>query len=157
MYAGLSNVARNLFSIIPHGVRVQACISLGRVLIGWRQSKPTGETLCQKVIVRQYARVDNGILAGIDSVLHTTEAENDIELNREAEERTLHRMAKVHNLLQMWHDSQNLCATQKESHARHKQMSAIEYISDTEEIVNASWTNFQLDGAAAFKLSQRSP
>ena len=157
MYAGLSNVARNLFSIIPHGVRVEACFSLGQVLIGWRQSKPIGETLCQKVVVRQYARADNGILAGIDSVLHTTEAANDIELNREAEERKLHRMANVHNLLQVWHDSQNLHATQKESHARHKQMSAIGYISDTEEIINASWTNCQLDGAAAFKLSQRSP
>jgi len=31
------------------------------------------------------------------------------------------------------------------------------YISDTEEIVKASWSLFQHDGAAAFKLSERSP
>jgi len=41
-YADISNVARNIFSIIPHGVRVEASFSLGRDNIGWRQSKTTG-------------------------------------------------------------------------------------------------------------------
>jgi len=36
-------------------------------------------------------------------------------------------------------------------------MSAVGYISDPEEIVKASWSLFQHDGAAAFKLSARSP
>jgi hypothetical protein len=36
-------------------------------------------------------------------------------------------------------------------------MTTVEYISDTEVIVNASWSLFQHDGAAAFKLSERSP
>jgi hypothetical protein len=36
-------------------------------------------------------------------------------------------------------------------------MTAVEYISDTEEIVKASWSLFQHDGEAAFKLSERSP
>jgi len=36
-------------------------------------------------------------------------------------------------------------------------MTAVGYISDTEEIVKASWSNFQHDGAAAFKLSETSP
>jgi len=36
-------------------------------------------------------------------------------------------------------------------------MTAVEYISDTEEIVKASWSLLQHDGAAAFKLSERSP
>jgi len=31
------------------------------------------------------------------------------------------------------------------------------YISDTEEMVKASWSNFQQDGAAAYKLSEKSP
>jgi hypothetical protein len=31
-------------------------------------------------------------------------------------------------------------------------MTAVGYISDTEEIVKASWSNFHHDGAAAFKL-----
>jgi len=57
----------------------------------------------------------------------------------------------------MWQGSQNLRATQKESRARNMQMTAVGYISDTKEIISASWSNFQHDGAAAFKLSERSP
>jgi hypothetical protein len=44
-----------------------------------------------------------------------------------------------------------------ESRTQDIQMTAIRYISDTEEIVNASWSLFQHHGAAAFKLSERSP
>jgi hypothetical protein len=36
-------------------------------------------------------------------------------------------------------------------------MSAVGYISDTEEIDKSSWSLFEHDGAAAFKLSERSP
>jgi len=36
------------------------------------------------------------------------------------------------------------------------QMTAVGYISDTEEIMKASWSNLQHDGAAAFELSERS-
>jgi len=79
-YADLSNVAHNIFSIIPHGVRLEASYSLPHDIIGWRQSKTTGETLRKKVIVREYARANNGMLAGYDSVLDMTEAENVIEL-----------------------------------------------------------------------------
>jgi len=156
-YADLSNVARDIFSIIPHGVGVEASFSLGRDVIGWRQSKTTGETLREKVVVRQIARANNGILAGTDPELDTTNTENDSEMKKEAEERKLHRMAKVHDFLEMWQGSQNLRATQKESRAQNKQMTAVEYISDTEEIVKASWSLFQHDGAAAFTLSERSP
>jgi hypothetical protein len=66
-------------------------------------------------------------------------------------------MAKVHDFLEMWQGSQTLHATKKESRAQNKQMTAVGYISDTEEIVKASWSLFQHDGAAAFKLSERSP
>jgi len=157
MYADLSNVARNIFSIIPHGVGVEASLSLGRDVIGWRQSITTGETLRKKVVVRQFARANNGILAGTDRALDTPHTENDSEMKKEAEERKLHRMAKVHDVLEMWQGSQNLHAAQKESRAQNKQMTAVEYISDTEESVKASLSLFQHDGAAAFKLSERSP
>ena len=66
-------------------------------------------------------------------------------------------MAKVHDFLEMWQSRQNLRATQKESCAQNKQMTAIGYILDTEEIVKASWSLFQHDGGAAFKLAERSP
>jgi hypothetical protein len=42
-----------------------------------------------------------------------TNIENDTEMMKEAEERKLHRMGKVHDFLEIWPGSQNLCATQK--------------------------------------------
>ena len=50
--------------------------------------------------------------------------ENDLQMKKEAEERKLHRMAKVHDFLERWQGSQNLCATRKESPAHNKQMTA---------------------------------
>jgi hypothetical protein len=150
-------VARDIFSIIPHGVGVEASFSLGQDVIGWRQLKTTGETLREKVFVRQFAYASNRILVGTDPEFDTTNTENDLEMKKEVEERKLHRMAKVHDCLEMWQGSQNLCDTQKESRTQNKQMTAVGYISDTEEIVKASWLFFQHDGAAAFKLSERSP
>ena len=96
-------------------------------------------------------------MAGDDTALDRSETNNDLELKREAEERKLHRMAKVHDFLEMWQGSQNLRTTQKESHAQNKQMTAVVYIPDMEESIKASWSLFQHDGAAAFKLSERSP
>jgi hypothetical protein len=96
-------------------------------------------------------------LAGTDPELDKANTENDSEMKKEAEERTLHRMAKVHDFLEMWQGSQNLRATQKESCSQNKKMTAVGYISHTEEIVKVSWSLFQHDGAAAFKLSERSP
>ena len=66
-------------------------------------------------------------------------------------------MAKVHDFLEMWQGSQNLRATQKECRAHNTQMTSRGYISDTEEIVKASWSHCQHDGAAAFSLSEKSP
>jgi hypothetical protein len=156
-YANVSNVAHDIFSIIPHGVGVEASFSLDRDVIGWRQSKTTGKTLHKNVVVKQFAQANNRILAGTDPKLDTKNTENHLEMEKEAEERILQRMAKVHDVLEIWQGSETLCATQKESHAQNKQMTAVGYISDTEEIVQAFWSLFQHDGAAAFKLSERSP
>jgi len=156
-HTDLSNVARDIFSIIPHGVGVEASFSFGRDVIGWKQSKTTGETLREKVVIRQFPQANNRILAGTDPELDTANTEDNSEMKKEAEERKLHRMAKVHDFLEMWQGSQNLCATQKESRAQNKQITAVRYLLDTEEIVKASWSLFQHDGAAAFKLSERSP
>ena len=104
-YANLSNVARNIFSIIPHGDGVEASFSLGQDVIGWRQSKTAGETRREKVVVRQFPRSNNGILADTDRELDTPYIENDPEMKKDAEERKLHRMAKVHDFLGMWQGS----------------------------------------------------
>ena len=156
-YVNLSNVACDIFSIIPDGVGVGASCSLRRDVIGWKQSKTTGKTIHKKVVVRLYARANSRLLAGEDPVLDPNNTDNDMELKREAEEMKLHRMANVHDFLEMWQGSQTIKATQKKSRAQNKQMTAVGYISDTEEIVKASWSKFHHDGAAAFKLSENSP
>jgi len=65
-------------------------------------------------------------------------------MKKEAEERKLHRMAKVHDFLEVSQGSQILRATQQESHARNKQMTAVGYISDTEDIIKAWWYFFNM-------------
>jgi len=102
----------------------------------------------------QFARADYGIFARDHPALDMTNPVTDSEMNNEAEDGKLHRMAKAHSILKMWQGGQNLHATQKDSHAQNKQMTAIGYISDVEVIVIASWSLLQHDGAAAFKLSE---
>jgi hypothetical protein len=118
-------MAHNIFSIVPHGVRVESSLSLCRDVISGRQSKTTGETLRETVIGRQLACASNRILAGADPELDIMNTDNDSEMKTEAEERTLHRIAKVHDFLEMWQGSQNIRATLKEFRAQHKQMIAL--------------------------------
>jgi len=66
---------------------VEGSFSLGRDVIGWRQSKTTDETLPEKVVERQFAQANHVILAGTDPELDTTNTENDSEMKKEAEER----------------------------------------------------------------------
>jgi len=131
--------------------------SLARNVIGWRQSETTGDSFLDRVMVRQFARVSIGILAGEDPALDAMNAENDLEMKREAEKRKLHKMAKFHNFLEMWQGSQNLQATQKESRAQNKQMTGVGYTSDLEVIVKASCSLYKYDCAATLKLSEKSP
>jgi hypothetical protein len=80
--------------------------------------------------------VNNGILAGTDPELNYANTENYFEMKKEGEKRQLHRMAKVHNILEMWQGSYNLHATQKECRAQNKQITAMGYISDTQDCLN---------------------
>jgi len=47
------------------------------------------------------------MLDGDDPALYSTNTENDSEIKREAEERELHRMVRVHDVLEMWQGRQN--------------------------------------------------
>jgi len=85
-YSNLSNEPRNIVSIIPHGVEVEASVAFARDIIGWRQSTTTGKMLWEKVEVRQFAWANTGILAGNYTALDTTETENDLELKKDTEE-----------------------------------------------------------------------
>ena len=59
-------------------------------------------------------------------------------------------MAKVHDVLEMSQGLQNLCAAQKECRGQIKLMTAVGYISDTEEIIEVCRSLFHQDGEAAF-------
>jgi len=105
-YSDISYVAREIFSILPHGVGVEPSSSLGRGVIGWRLSITTGMTVREKVLIRQFARANDGLLAHDGPALYTSNTDTDSEMKREAEHKLLHIMAKVHNLLEMWQGSQ---------------------------------------------------
>jgi len=155
-YAYIFIVARDIFPIIPHGVGVEASVSFGCHGFGCRQSQTTGKTLCEEVVERQIARANNTILDGAVRLLDTSKKENDREMNQEAEEKKFHSTPKVHDILEMWQGSQNIPAAQRETRAQNGEKTARGYISDTKTIVNASWSLWQHDGAAAFKLSETS-
>ena len=53
------------------------------------------------MVVRQCAQANDGILEGTDPELDTMTTENDSEMKKEAAERNLHRMGKVHDFLEM--------------------------------------------------------
>jgi len=156
-WADLPDTARDTFRNQLHYIEVESSISLQHDVICRWQSETTGDTLREQVIVREFAAAKNGISAGNDSALDRTNTGNDSEMNKKAEETTLHRMAKAHYFLEMWQGSQHQFATQQKSCAQNNQMTARGYISDMEEIIKASWSLFQHDGEAAFKLSERSP
>src|ERR1700749_1030580 len=67
----------------------------------------------------------------------------------------LHRMAKVHDFLDMWDGSQKLRRMQQEARAQNSEMTAMGYISDTDEMVDAGWESFKHDGATAFKVIEQ--
>jgi len=116
-YTNLPNVVHNIFFIIPHWVGVDARFSLWWDVIGWTQSRTTVKTLRRNDIVRLFAGVNNGLLAGDDLALDTTITANDSEMKGEVEQKKLHRMAKVHDFMEMWRGSQNLRVMQRESRA----------------------------------------
>jgi hypothetical protein len=70
---------------MPNGVGVEASFSIGRNVMGWRQTNTTGETLRQNVIVRQFTQANNRILAGTDPELDFMNTENDSKMKKEAE------------------------------------------------------------------------
>jgi hypothetical protein len=61
-----------------------------------------------------FAAANYVLLACDDTVLNTMETQTALESKKEVEERKLHRMLKVNNILEMWQGRQNRLATQKQ-------------------------------------------
>jgi hypothetical protein len=108
-------------------------------------------------VVSQFARSNAGLLAGDIPITHPLDPHNDAEIMLEDQENRLHRMAKVHNFLEIWQGSENLHSTQKAACVQHLQMTAMGYISDVEETVKSCRSAFQYNDAAAFQLTEKSP
>jgi len=66
MFADLSNVAHEIFSIMAYSVRARGLYFIVWYITGWIQSKTRGKTLRKRVVVRQFAHANKGILAGDD-------------------------------------------------------------------------------------------
>jgi hypothetical protein len=58
--------------------------------------------------VREFTQGNNRKFPTTDTVLDTTNTENDSKIKKEVEERKLQTMVIVHNFMEMWQGSQNL-------------------------------------------------
>jgi len=109
------------------------------------------------VAVRKFAQANNRIFEGDDQALDMTNKDNNSETKKEVLESQVPRMVKAHDILEILYCSPKQHATQKESYTQHKVMSVVGYIPYLEEMLEVSWSLFQHDVVAAFKLSARSP
>jgi len=80
----LSTVACDIFPTIQPGVGVTASFPLVQDMIRWRQSNITGVT---NVVIWQFAKANEVILAGNDPALDTVKTDKNFEMTREAQER----------------------------------------------------------------------
>jgi len=78
--------------------------------IGWRQSKSTGRMLYDKVVLRLCAPAYTELLAGDNPALDTMHIDNSLQLQRQAKEWKLRRIANVNYFWEIWQGSQNLHA-----------------------------------------------
>jgi hypothetical protein len=76
----LFNVPCDIHIIIPDSVEVEASLSLGQDVIGWGQLICIGQTLGDKVVIRQCAVADNVNLAGNDPELDTMNNKKESDL-----------------------------------------------------------------------------
>jgi len=89
-YADICNLARDIFSIVSQDVGVETSFSHRQDVIGWTQSKTTGGTLHEEVVLRHFTRANNGLLAGDDTVGNANSHDNDMQIMRAAEEKKFH-------------------------------------------------------------------
>jgi hypothetical protein len=150
-------VASEIFCTIPQGVGLDYSFSHWRDAPRWRQSKTNDDTLYGKVIALLCTQANNRKFAGDSTLSDTKEIENHLELMNEVEDKTFHRVANVYDIWEMWQGSQNLRATLKKSSTQNKQMIAVSYVTDTEEIMSPFCSNFQSIGVDEFKVLERLP
>ena len=151
-YRDLAKMARDIFSVMPHGVGVEASFSLGRDVIGWRQSKTSGITLQQKVVVRQWARSNDGLFPEEIGMLDISD--NDNEEKRQKEDRKLNQLASIKDFITFTNESRARKSYQRQvRQTKDTSIAGFGYISDSEEYYDVDWNEFDDNGAGAFEDS----
>jgi len=130
-YRDLAKMARDIFSVMPHGVGVEASFSLGRDIISWRQSRTKGSTLQQKVVVRQWARSNDGLLP--EEAIQSAGSDVNNEEKQKQEDQKLNQLASVRDFLVFKEQSENLRSMQKKLKGKDVTISGLGYISDVDE------------------------
>ena len=110
-YRDLARMARDIFSVMPHGVGVEASFSPGRDVIGWRQSKTSGKTLQEKVVVRQWARANEGLLP--EDVMIGDMKDNNVEEKQRGEDERLNQLASIKDFITFMNKSRARQAYQR--------------------------------------------
>jgi hypothetical protein len=113
--------------------------------------------LSDQVVVSEFGWKYIGILADDNHAMDTTNTDSKLEMTRDVEHKTLHRIGSMHAVLEIRQGHHNLCAIHKECHDNNKQITARQFISDTNETIKLCWSNFQHDGTAQLKFSHRPP
>ena len=144
-YAPLARMARDIFSVIPHGVGVEASLSLGRDVVGWRQCRTSGDTLQKKVIVRQFARSNPGIVAGAGASL-----ENDAAAGQNEQKEEDKKLLQLAGIAGHIHFRRVRKERKKAKQQWTNKESEFTYISDTEEISGSGWGAFKDCGTEVF-------
>lgn len=148
-FRDLAKMARDIFSVMPHGVGVEASFSLGRDVISWRQSRTNGITLQHKVVVRQWARSNNGLLPEEVSRSMKTDINTDEQQRRE--DKQLNQLASMKDFLSFKRQSDNMRSMQRELKGRDVSISGLGYISDEADGGVEEWSGFNQDGNSAFR------
>jgi len=120
MHADLSNLASDILSIIPHGVVLEASVSLGPDIMSWRHTKSNGAIFRDTVIATKLDSAIETRFAGDSTVCEAGQPQNDFEFKREGEETKLNKIARVEDVLEMWSgQAKPMCFTDGILHPKH--------------------------------------
>lgn len=103
LFKPLAKMARDIFSVIPHGVGVEHSFSIARMVVSWQQHRMSAETLKQRMIVRQDSiRRDesdpyNAAKAENDRIMKQAELHDHAWTKYQSFERNTRRVRKEYN------------------------------------------------------------
>ena len=145
----VEQMARDIFSCVPHGVGVESSFSIARNVISWKQSRMTANTLKSNMIVRQHLLKKN---------TYTYRGDRHSDPNHDQNPKIV--MKRLNKLL-CFTDYQHFAAcadAQATSRLPHEENPGIGFISgDEKEKDKKSWEAFEDDGTKYATLPVKAP